>query len=540
MPIGACLYSHGVYSEQYDLRHGSTFGGNTLACRAALATIRELTKDDQRLVRQVAALGQRLQEQLRTVATRISAAGRRRPRSRADARRGIESRPYREEPERAARDHAAARTAALHGGQLSAQCRARAHCGVLHRRQCAAYRTSVDCRRATVRPAGRCARTPAGHHSTRRCGRLLAHLMPAARSPTPSPSAERKRTPPPQSIISRRQRANGEQTRFAFVVHLLGTGDLRQFDPDSGAVQRRPAGRLEVAHGRVRQAVLLRRARRGIGRRQAGRGRSDHAAASALGAPGAVGERSGRSRTRRRRSGGGARRRGGRTRRLQLHHRGRWSGVAGAGGGARDQRQQHDHLGRHSGDRGRLCATRDRIGGQHGRDRRRIGRHRPRAEPALRRTHGGADPYRQSARRRGQFGTAATRGRRLQAARGFSCRHRPRVHSGHVCRPAGPRGAVRLRPGCGCASRHHDHDRYRPAAAPRAYRAGGNQRHSAVHRGGSSARGRDGLRHFPAVQHCPRCHRRKAGRAVAERRPRSGARRRPIWDISASATAPMC
>ena len=62
MPIGACLYAAEVYNEHFDLRHGSTFAGNTLACRAALATIEELTKDDRRLVRHVAAVGQRLEE----------------------------------------------------------------------------------------------------------------------------------------------------------------------------------------------------------------------------------------------------------------------------------------------------------------------------------------------------------------------------------------------------------------------------------------------------------------------------------------------
>jgi acetylornithine/succinyldiaminopimelate/putrescine aminotransferase/predicted amino acid dehydrogenase len=65
IPIGACLYSEGAYSEQFDLRHGSTFAGNTLACRAALAAIDELTKDDGRLVRHVAETGDRLLAQLR-------------------------------------------------------------------------------------------------------------------------------------------------------------------------------------------------------------------------------------------------------------------------------------------------------------------------------------------------------------------------------------------------------------------------------------------------------------------------------------------
>jgi acetylornithine/succinyldiaminopimelate/putrescine aminotransferase/predicted amino acid dehydrogenase len=69
MPIGACLYTESAYTEQFDLRHGSTFAGNALACRVALATIEELTKDDRRLVRHVAAVGDRLQQQLRQLQT---------------------------------------------------------------------------------------------------------------------------------------------------------------------------------------------------------------------------------------------------------------------------------------------------------------------------------------------------------------------------------------------------------------------------------------------------------------------------------------
>src|SRR5262249_29819038 len=45
IPIGACLYTKDVYTEQFDLRHGSTFAGNALACQAALATLEELSKD---------------------------------------------------------------------------------------------------------------------------------------------------------------------------------------------------------------------------------------------------------------------------------------------------------------------------------------------------------------------------------------------------------------------------------------------------------------------------------------------------------------
>ena len=88
MSIGACLYSDAVFTERFDLRHGSTFAGNTLACRAALATLHELTKDDQRLVRQVATLGRRPAGAIAAAPKRVSVAGRGHPRARPDARRG--------------------------------------------------------------------------------------------------------------------------------------------------------------------------------------------------------------------------------------------------------------------------------------------------------------------------------------------------------------------------------------------------------------------------------------------------------------------
>jgi acetylornithine/succinyldiaminopimelate/putrescine aminotransferase/predicted amino acid dehydrogenase len=67
MPIGVCLYTRRVFSEHFDLRHGSTMAGNTLACRAALATLDELVKDDQRLVQHVASTGDYLLAQLQAL-----------------------------------------------------------------------------------------------------------------------------------------------------------------------------------------------------------------------------------------------------------------------------------------------------------------------------------------------------------------------------------------------------------------------------------------------------------------------------------------
>jgi acetylornithine/succinyldiaminopimelate/putrescine aminotransferase/predicted amino acid dehydrogenase len=73
MPIGACLYTSAAYSEQFDLRHGSTFAGNALSCRAALATLDLLTADDRKLVRRVASMGERLLKRLQALQSEFPA-----------------------------------------------------------------------------------------------------------------------------------------------------------------------------------------------------------------------------------------------------------------------------------------------------------------------------------------------------------------------------------------------------------------------------------------------------------------------------------
>jgi acetylornithine aminotransferase len=58
MPIGACL-ARGPAAELFQPgNHGTTFGGNPLACRAALAVIDTIERDD--LVERAAVLGQRM------------------------------------------------------------------------------------------------------------------------------------------------------------------------------------------------------------------------------------------------------------------------------------------------------------------------------------------------------------------------------------------------------------------------------------------------------------------------------------------------
>jgi acetylornithine/succinyldiaminopimelate/putrescine aminotransferase/predicted amino acid dehydrogenase len=65
MPIGAVLCSAAAYSETFALKHSSTFAGNTLACRAGLAALDLLTRDNESLVRRVARYGARLERRLR-------------------------------------------------------------------------------------------------------------------------------------------------------------------------------------------------------------------------------------------------------------------------------------------------------------------------------------------------------------------------------------------------------------------------------------------------------------------------------------------
>jgi len=64
MPIGACLATAEAYSGEFGLKHTSTFAGNTLACRAGIATLDLLEQDGGALIRNVARNGARLRERL--------------------------------------------------------------------------------------------------------------------------------------------------------------------------------------------------------------------------------------------------------------------------------------------------------------------------------------------------------------------------------------------------------------------------------------------------------------------------------------------
>jgi acetylornithine/succinyldiaminopimelate/putrescine aminotransferase/predicted amino acid dehydrogenase len=64
MPIGAVLCNEAAYTERFANKHSSTFAGNTLSCRAGLATLEMLTRYDCDLVDQVRRNGRRLRRRL--------------------------------------------------------------------------------------------------------------------------------------------------------------------------------------------------------------------------------------------------------------------------------------------------------------------------------------------------------------------------------------------------------------------------------------------------------------------------------------------
>ena len=68
VPIGAALFSERVAKAAAFGDHGSTYGGNLLACRAALVFLEELIDRD--LISHVASVGAHLERGLRAIAAR--------------------------------------------------------------------------------------------------------------------------------------------------------------------------------------------------------------------------------------------------------------------------------------------------------------------------------------------------------------------------------------------------------------------------------------------------------------------------------------
>ena len=68
VPIGAAMFSERVAAAARPGDHGSTYGGNLLACRAALFFLEELT--ERGLMQHVARVGAYLEHGLRAIASR--------------------------------------------------------------------------------------------------------------------------------------------------------------------------------------------------------------------------------------------------------------------------------------------------------------------------------------------------------------------------------------------------------------------------------------------------------------------------------------
>lgn len=65
IPIGVCISSPRVYNDDFGSLHSSTFANNQLSCAVGCAMLDELLKDDQQLIREVAAKGEYLLERAR-------------------------------------------------------------------------------------------------------------------------------------------------------------------------------------------------------------------------------------------------------------------------------------------------------------------------------------------------------------------------------------------------------------------------------------------------------------------------------------------
>lgn len=64
VPIGACLCKESLYTEDFALKHSSTFANNTLACRVGIAAIKKILADHSAVIKNAACCGSYLKERL--------------------------------------------------------------------------------------------------------------------------------------------------------------------------------------------------------------------------------------------------------------------------------------------------------------------------------------------------------------------------------------------------------------------------------------------------------------------------------------------
>ncbi len=230
IPIGACLYNQRAYTEEFDLRHGSTFAGNALACRAALATLDELTKDDRRLVRQVAALGERLLRQLRQLQDDY-------PLLVKEIRgRGLMLGVELDLPHIAATQ--GGMLAVLQDQGLLLYVAVSYLLNVEHIRIAPSFThgTVLRIEPPLTADAALCDRLIGALKRLLEAlqrgdaAELVGHLMGRPRARMPPPFSGRQHAAEP-AAAARKASGKRERKRFAFIVHLLDADSLRRFDP---------------------------------------------------------------------------------------------------------------------------------------------------------------------------------------------------------------------------------------------------------------------------------------------------------------------
>ncbi|MGA7487760.1 MAG: aminotransferase class III-fold pyridoxal phosphate-dependent enzyme [Xanthobacteraceae bacterium] len=230
IPIGACLYNQRAYTEEFDLRHGSTFAGNALACRAALATLDELTKDDRRLVREVAALGERLLRQLRQLQDDYP------PLVKEIRGRGLMLGVELDLPHIAATQ--GGMLAVLQDQGLLLYVAVSYLLNVEHIRIAPSFThgTVLRIEPPLTADAALCDRLIGALKRLLEAlqrgdaAELVGHLMGRPRAHMPPPFRGRQHAAEP-AAAARKASGKRERKRFAFIVHLLDADSLRRFDP---------------------------------------------------------------------------------------------------------------------------------------------------------------------------------------------------------------------------------------------------------------------------------------------------------------------
>jgi len=235
IPIGACLCTDDVYTEDFALKHSSTFGGNALACRVGIAALDLLERDGHALVRQVAENGHRFKEGLLVLQRRY-------PSLITEVRgRGYmlglrfdvsaKTWPWRVLGYAAEQGRLTPLIASYLLNVEAIRLAPTLNSSDVIRIEPPLIATADDCRQV-LEALDRTMEVFASGDS----GRVLASLLTAApRPPTPVTT-----TLPPRTFVSPRE----DEERFAFIQHPFDSSTYNDFDPTLGALSELELSRL--------------------------------------------------------------------------------------------------------------------------------------------------------------------------------------------------------------------------------------------------------------------------------------------------------